>query len=153
QGLARTMAFANGVQGMGFDPNATLWIQSSTSGPVGVKADGSFGGILSAAGKLLTFDPSGNMYVVPTGVAAQVNVYSVSGTTATLTRTITTPSAVCAAAPGTNGTIYVALCGTLASPGGVYQYPAIGNGAITPIAFNTTANPPIATDVQGNVYA
>ena len=151
----------NGGSGaIAFDPSGTLWFPSAgpSSTVMGVNSNGSAVGAFTLSGNLLAFDLSGNAYALGSYTAfapcltgfvdsSTVNVYGIAGGSPNLTRTITAASAVNSVAPGPGGTLYV---GTAS---GVYQYGSTGNGTITPIASNTNAAGPVATDTQGNVYA
>ncbi len=126
-----------------FDPNETLW-----GGPIGVKSDGSSAGTLPFSDRLLAFDANGNAYASNITSNA-LNVYALSGSSATLLRSIASSGAVCSAAPDVSGNIYVGLCS-----GGVREYAAGStSGTVTPIASDATAFPPVAVDRSGDVIA
>jgi hypothetical protein len=155
----RTYYGLGGNSDIAFDPTGVLWFASGGSSTyAGVSLNGSPAGTFTLSGNLLAFDLSGNAYALssPTAFApcpigfvdsSTVNIYSISSGSPTLIRTITAAGPVNSAVAGPSGTVYVGTAG------GVYEYGSAGNGAITPLASNTSAVGPVATDSQGNVYA
>lgn len=138
----------DGVRGLAFDPSGNVWV-GTIAGITGFHSDGSSIGTIPITSQfIVTFDFAGNLYTRDT-TTNNLYVYSVSGATGTLTRTITLPAPVGSAAVDTSGNIYVTTVGGTGQAPALYMF---APSATSASVWNFNYYGSIATDKAGDLF-